>query len=230
MLGDTDFNSQTYLSKLIQDYKEGIFELNVLGSQKYLIGETQEACLNENNWQVTRIKDLRNENISLSESLLRDADLIAFDVGAIQKEYMPYWSNVNVNGFTGYEACQLAWYAGVSDAVKVFCVQEFNPEVDETGKGAMLCAEMLWHFLEGISQEMSVLPSEESGEFKICVVHLQDFGIDIRFYSNRVNNRWWIEVPWKNGKKMLACDKKDYLLAQSGEWPDRWWRFFQQDS
>ncbi|MGQ1787926.1 arginase family protein [Saccharicrinis sp. GN24d3] len=225
----SDFSGQTFLTKLAKDYNENIYELNLIGGQKYLIGESQDAKLADLHWECTRLRDIRNENMAAAEPLLRDADLVSFDVGAIQKEYMPYFSNINVNGLTGYDACRLAWYAGVGDSLKVFCLQEYNPKLDKSGKGAMLCAEIIWHLLDGISQNMSGLTMEGVGGCKISVVHLQDFDIDIRFYSNRVNNRWWIEVPWKNGVKMLACDEKEYLLAKNGELPDKWWRFFQND-
>ncbi|WP_027473324.1 arginase family protein [Saccharicrinis fermentans] len=228
-LGRGDFNAQTFLTQLGNDFVDNIFQLNLLGIQKYLVGESQEIQLDDLHWEYIRLKDIRNENILAAEPLLRDADLVSFDVGAIQKEYMPYFSNMNVNGLTGYDACRLAWYAGVGDRLKAFCLHEYNPQMDKSGKGAMLCAQIIWHLLDGMSQNMRQLSSLEAEQCKISVVHLQDFDIDLRFYSNRVTNRWWIEVPWKNGVKMLACEEKDYLFAKNGELPDKWWRFFQKD-
>ena len=46
--------------------------------------------------------------------------------------------------------------------------------------------------------------------------------------TNRLNDRWWIEVPWKESVRMLACSKKEYELTQNGNLPDKWWRFFQK--
>ncbi len=224
-----DFCSQTFLSQIEKDCKDTIMELNLMGIQNYLVGESQENKITELDWECTRLKQLRDENICSSEPLLRDADLVSFDVGAIQKENMPYFTNINVNGFTGVEACQIAWYAGVGERLKVFCLQEYNPNIDNSGKGGMLCAEIIWHLFDGMSQCIKDIPSESASAYKISVVHLQDFDVDIRFYLNRVNNRWWIEVPWKSDVKMLACDKKDYLMAQSGELPDKWWKYFRKD-
>ncbi|WP_066632222.1 arginase family protein [Labilibacter marinus] len=229
-VGGTDFSSQTFLSQVEQDCGERIFEVNVLGGQKYLIGESQENHLYNLNWHCTRLKDLRNENINSAEPIMRDANVISFDVGAIQQNNMPYFTNSNVNGFTGYEACQLGWYAGVSNKIEAFAVQEYNPEVDDSGKGGMLCAQIIWHFFDGMSQGIRQVESELINKCKISVVYLQDFGVDIRFYTNREDNRCWVEVPWSDQIKIIACDQKDLLQAQNGDLPDKWWRFFQLDS
>ncbi|TLX70957.1 hypothetical protein E9993_21495 [Labilibacter sediminis] len=223
-----EFSSQTFLSQIREKYHNNVFELNVLGIQKYLVGESQEQLMNESYWEVVRLKDLRDKNISRIEPYLRDADLVSFDVGAIQQNYMPYYSMININGFNGFEACQTAWYAGMSDSLKCFSLQEYNPLLDKTKEGGALCAQILWHLLEGISVKVSDIPSEDSNSYKISVVHLHEFDVDIRFYTNRVNKRWWIEVPFEEKVRMLACDEKDYLLAQHGELPEKWWRFFQR--
>jgi len=224
----SDFSAHTYLSELGKQCNQTIFELNILGAQKYLIGESQEKEMIKLGWDTVRLGELRGENISNAEPFCRDADLISFDVGAIEQSYMPYSSTININGFAGFEACQLAWFAGAGAAVKAFCMHEYNPIVDKTGKGAMLCAEIIWHFLEAISQHIREIPLESSQLYKISVVHLHDYGLHIRFYSNRANKRWWIEVPWKNEVKLLACNKKDFLMAQSGELPDKWWKFYKK--
>ncbi|SMO62372.1 Arginase family enzyme [Saccharicrinis carchari] len=226
----TDFSAHTFLSELGAHYNKDIFELNILGAQNYLLGESQVSKMNRLGWECVRLKELRGENIDCAEPFCRDAELFCFDVGAIQQSYLPYYSNININGFTGYEACQLAWYAGAGATSKAFCLSEYNPTIDKTGKGSMLCAEIIWHFLDAKSQYTREIPKEHMQEYKISVVHLHDFDVHIRFYSNRLNNRWWIEVPWKNGIKLLACSKKDYLKAQSGELPDKWWKFYKKQN
>ena len=85
-------------------------------------------------WELVRLGDIRNENIKYTEPFLRDADVVGFDVGAVQSAYMPYYKNINVNGLTGYEACQIAWYSGLSDKLKFFCLQEYNPSIDKDNK------------------------------------------------------------------------------------------------
>lgn len=226
--GGSDFSAHTYLSELGAQCNETILELNLLGAQKYLIGESQEKEMAKFGWETIRLRELRGRNIVDAEPYCRDAELFSFDVGAIRQSDMPYFSNVNINGFSGVEACQLAWFAGAGAAVKAFCIQEYNPIVDKSGKGAMLCAEIIWHFIDAISQHSREIPSEASQLYKIFVVHLHDFDVHIRFYSNRVNKRWWIEVPWNNKVKLLACNKKDFLMAQNGELPDKWWKFYEK--
>ncbi|MCW3806770.1 arginase family protein [Plebeiibacterium marinum] len=227
-VSESDYSSKSVLSQLKSNIGKSIFELNVIGVQKYLVGTSQEDQMNELYWDMVRLGEVRNDNIQQVEPLLRDADLVGFDVGAIQESYMPYYSNINVNGFTGYEACQIAWYAGMSDNLKFFCLQEFNPDFDDKEKGAGLSAQIVWHLLEGISQKIIDVPNIDSESYKIFIVHLHNFSEDIRFYTNRVNDRWWIEVPWKEDVRVLACSKLDYELTQGGNMPDKWWRFFQK--
>ncbi len=226
----SDFSSKTILSYLHSEFSKYIFELNVLGVQKYFISESQEAKMDEKRWELVRLGEIRNENIKYTEPYLRDADVVGFDVGAIQTSYMPYYNNLNVNGLTGYEACQIAWYSGMSDNLKFFCLQEYNPAIDNGSKGAVLCSQMIWHFFEGLSLKQTEQPSIESENYKIFVVHLHNFNEDIRFYNNRLNDRWWIEVPWKESVRLLACSKKEYEETQMGNLPDKWWRFFQKGS
>ncbi len=225
---EADFSAQSYVSYVKEKFEKKIFELNILGVQKYYVGESQENLLREVFWEIVRLGDLRKENISLSEPYLRDAELVSFDVGSIQSDYMPYYNNININGFTGYEACQMAWYSGMSDCLKFFMIQEYNPEHDTTHKGAALCAQMLWHLFEGISLKTNEVPDIDSENYKIFVVHLHNFNEDIRFYTNRVNNRWWIEVPWKESVRMLACSEMEYFETRNGNLPEKWWRFFQK--
>ncbi len=227
-IADMDFSSKTVLSHLKSEYGDSIFELSVLGLQKYFIAESQEQQMNDMYWEMVRLGDVRNENIRYAEPYLRDADVVGFDVGAIQSSFMPDFKKINVNGLTGYEACQIAWYSGLSDNLKYFCLQEYNPTIDVDKRGSVLNAQILWHLLEGNSLKNTEIPSVESENYKIFVVHLHNFNEDIRFYTNRVNERWWIEVPWKDSVRLLSCSKEDYDDTQKGNLPDKWWRFFQK--
>jgi len=226
---DDDFSSQTFLTRMKLKYISNIFNLSVIGVQKYYIGDSQERFMDECNWDIIRLRDVRDQNISSVEPYMRDSELVSFDVGSIQGVYMPYYSKCNVNGFSGFESCQIAWYAGVSDHLKCFCLQEYNPQLDVLGKGGILCAQVLWHLFEGMSLKMSDKPSLGSNNYKIFLVHLHEFGIDIRFYTNKANNRWWIEVPFGIDVRLLACSESDFLLSQNGELPERWWKYFYKD-
>ncbi len=226
----SDFSSKTILSFLKDEFSQRIFDLNVLGIQKYFIGKSQEEEMNKMGWGMIRLGDIRNENIKEVEPYLRDADVVGFDVGAIQNSYMSYYNRLNVNGLTGYEACQIAWYAGMSDNLKFFNLQEYNSTIDIDNKGAVLCAQMLWHLLEGVSLRITEDPNIESENYKIFVVHLHNFNEDIRFYNNRLNGRWWLEVPWKESVRLLSCSKKEYEQTQKGNLPEKWWKFFQKGS
>jgi len=223
-----EFSSKSFVSIIKDELSDGIIELNLLGGQNYFIGNAQEVIFYNESWDIVRLKDLRGEGIIQSEPYLRDANIVSFDVGAIQCDFMPYYTSLNVNGFTGYEACQMAWYSGMSNELKVFSLNEYNPQIDKTGKGAIIYSEIIWHVLEGVSSKSIDVPSEESEIYKIFIVHLHNFNQDIRFYNNRYNQRWWIEVPWKEGVRLVSCSEKLYQDTQKGELPEKWWKYFQK--
>jgi arginase family enzyme len=226
--GDADYSSQSFLTQLKLELGASVFDLNVLGVQKYLVGESQEREMDALGWEYVRLRDLRNEHINHAEPYLRDAEVVSFDVGAIARSYMPYHAPMNSNGFNGYEACQMAWYAGMSDHLRFFGLHEYNPQYDTNSIGGGLCAQMIWHVLEGMALKTNDVPSVESENYKIFVVHLHNFSEDIRFYTNRVNHRWWIEVPWKDSVRLISCSENEYMQTRDGSMPEKWWRFFQK--
>ncbi len=189
---------------------------------------SQEEKLEKAGWGASRLKDFRGEKIRYAEPYLRDANMVCFDVGAVESSYVNLYNGSNVNGFTGYEACQLAWYSGMSKNANFFCLQEFNPDVDIKGKGELLSAEILWHFLEANSLGIKEYASGDSVDYKIFVVHLHNFNEEIRFYKNRYNERWWMEVVFEDQKKIVSCSEEDYKKAKEGEMPDKWWRHYKK--
>ncbi len=223
-----DFSSKNFIDMLVCSCEGNIFDLCFLGLQNYFVGTSQEEKIEKENWGISRLKDLRGEKIRNAEPYLRDANIVSFDVSSVESSYVNLYNGSNVNGFTGYEACQLAWYSGMSKNADFFCFHEFNPDMDTKGKGELLSAEILWHFLEANSLGIIDKPSEGSANYKIFVVHLHNFNEEIRFYKNRYNERWWMEVVFQNERKIMSCSEEDYKKAKDGELPDKWWRHYKK--
>ncbi len=224
----SDFTSKNYLEKVLESCDSRLEDWSILGLQKYFSGPGQEDFVENNKGELIRLRDLRGEKIVEAEPFLREANIVSFDVGAVECAYVNTINGLNVNGFTGEEACQLAWYSGMGCDCNFFCFHEFNPEIDNSAKGEVLSAQILWHFVEANSCALRELPLDNISIYKTFVVHLHNFNKDIRFYKNKHNNRWWMELEYEDYKKIVACSETDYKIACSGDVPEKWWRSFKK--
>jgi hypothetical protein len=127
------------------------------------------------------------------------------------------------NGLLSNEICQLAWYAGLSDRLKGFGLFEVNPDNDnDLSAGVALSAQTVWHFIDGVSMRYNDYPVKDIESYNIYIVHLDDYGMDIRFFNNAVNGRWWVEVPGDDEKSIISCNEDDYKKSVTNEIPEKW--------
>src|SRR5690606_41527251 len=84
-----------------------------------------------------------------AEPVIRAADMVSFDIGAIRASEAPGNANAVPNGLFGDEACQLARYAGMSDKRSSIGFYEFNPTFDPMDQTAMLVSQVIWCFIAG---------------------------------------------------------------------------------
>jgi len=90
------------------------------------------------------------DNLHEMEPFIREADMLSFDIGAIQKQYCPGNPISQVFGLSGEEACQLTWYSGLNAKMSSVGIYEYYPQYDdESFKTASVIATMLWYFIEG---------------------------------------------------------------------------------
>ena len=219
--------SNNYLREILYCDSRSI-DLTMLGMQKYYYGSYQESFLSEIFVDLLRLKDLRGDQISLIETPFRDSEAIAFDVSAISSSSMPAYFQPRPNGFTALEACLIGWYAGLSTEIKSFGIYEFNPNFDRDNLGGALVAEVLWHYILGISNKSKYFSLKDVTSFQKFNVHLKSYDVFINFFNSTDGLRWWMEVVDSEGFSIVSCDKSDYYGAIQGEMPKKWWRYFQR--
>ncbi len=215
------YTSESFLTKL-----DGNFLINLLGVQGYYLGETQSQFLEKEGWYVSRLRDIRGDNISFIEPSLRDTHCLCFDIGAINSPNIKHYNGLNVNGFSALDACQIMWYAGQSDVMKSCYLSEFSAGINAV-EGEVLMAQMVWHFIEGVSLRNYCRPEGNSNNCKIFIVHLQDYGLDLRFYKSKGSNKWWVALPNSKKEKIIACSEAHYESAKNGEIAPYLWRYVQ---
>ena len=233
-LGLSDqITAENYISKIISDHSKQLFNYSNLGYQSYLVSQADIDLMNRLFFDSYRLGEIR-ENINHMEPVLRDSDMVAFDMSSVRQAESPGNINRGPNGLYADEVCQLAWYAGMSPKVSSFGLYEVNPDMDRDGQTAHLAAQIIWHYLDGASGlkiEHNIQKLNESDKYFVDVDVLEH---KITFIHESESNLWWMEVPYPEGKDdqsiLLACNKDDYIKASQGEIPDRLWKTYQKIS
>lgn len=201
--------------------------LRLLGLQAYFSpSDKTDDLLKKHGGLQLPLGDLR-ENIRESEPMLREADVISFDFGALKAHEAPGQQRLSPNGLYGEEACQLAWYAGMSTKLNMTGIFGYSPSLDLQRWGAVMAAQVGWYFLKGATVQKDEEPTGEASEFLHFMVPVEGVDEPIVFLKHPVTGRWWMEVNSKKNEEVrIACSENDYLLAQKNEIPERWIRYW----
>jgi arginase family enzyme len=220
-----ELDSFNYLNNIIYNHKSSINHFINIGYQTYLNDQQAINRLLKRRSELIRIGDVR-QAIHLTEPLLRDSDVVVFDISAVRQSDAPGTLNPSPNGFYGEEICLLSRYAGISDKLKVFGLFEVNPDFDIRFQTTGLAAQIIWFFLEGFTQkqyEAPVINDNNSGRFIKYHVRVTDLDDDLIFIKSNLTDRWWIEIRTENDENTyIACSHEDYYKANRNEVPDRW--------
>ncbi len=221
-----------YLNRIVMHQPNYLFNYSNIGHQRYYSDADLLELMERMYFDMHRLGEI-NPKPSDAEPILRNADLVSFDVSAIRASDCGSSSGAGVNGLYAEVACQLCRYAGMSDKLSSFGLYEYNPELDPRGFGAELCAQLLWHFIEGVSQRKGDYPAGTKDDYLRYIVTMADH--ELVFYKSPLTNRWWMEVPYPStgGNRYLRhhivpCTYEDYQLSTNEEMPDRWWKTFQK--
>lgn len=219
------FHSRNYLTRIFKQLPN-LFQFSLVGYQNHLVGE---KLINKipDVAEHLRLGMLR-KNFTGAEPLMRNSDVLSFDMGALKFSEAPGTHQKNPNGLRGEEACQLARYAGTSDRLKVFGLFETIPDDDQKGSTVKLAAEIIWYFLEGckIRKNEANFTNENKTVYK---VEVDDLDQPIVFFYDQETNRWWFEINSMAGETaVIACSEEDYKLAASNEIPGKWLDYIQK--
>lgn len=223
-------NHQSFLSHVILKKPYILFNYCNLGYQTYFVNQEEIDLMERMFFDVHRLGHLRGQ-IAEAEPMLRDADLVSFDLSAVRQSDAPANAQHSPNGFSGEEACALSRYAGISDKVSSFGIYECNPQFSDDGRTSHLAAQMIWYFLEGLYHRKGDYPLATKDDYEKFIVLVDDGEHELTFYKSPFSGRWWIEVPLKQDGKLsherhqlIPCSYRDYEEAVRNEIPDRWWR------
>ncbi len=220
----TDMAS-SYLTRIIIEEPNNLFNYSVVGYQTYYNAQEEIDLMDKLFFDGYRLGEVSG-NISVSEPVFRDADIISIDLTSIQSSNSGNLVTFTPNGFNGKEICSLSRYAGLSDKVSLFGIFNHNNSKQES----ILIAQIIWYFIEGYQYRSNEYPfSIKDNYFKYIVLLDNE---ELVFYKSDKTERWWIEVTQlinsdtkKHKHTLLSCSYEDYLSAIDKKIPERWWKF-----
>lgn len=229
-----ELNSQSYLSHIILHKPNFLFNFSNIGYQTFLVDQSAVDLMKNLYFDLFRLGVSQGKMADI-EPVVRNADMLSFDISAIRQSEAPANANATPNGFYGEEACQIARYAGISDKLSCIGFYELNPLYDRNGQTAHLLAQMIWYFIDGYYHRINDSPLADNDNFIRYNVQLSHYPDGIIFFQSKKTDRWWMEVKCSDEIRLkyrrhylVPCSYQDYKLACENEMPDRWWQTYQK--
>ncbi len=223
---EDELNSRSYLSKIVMDQPNNLFNFSNIGYQTYFNSQEEMDLLNSlffDSYRLGEVKDIR-----VVEPVLRDADIVSIDISSVRQSEAPANNNCSPNGFYGEDICAISRYAGISDKVTSFGIYEYNPKYDTHNQTAHLIAQMIWYFIEGVNFRAKDYPYCTKENYQKFIVLVEDDD-PINFYKSDKSGRWWMEINISTNNKykrhaLIPCTYQDYIEATDQKIPERWYK------
>ena len=227
-IDDELISSHSYMSKIITDKPNNLFNFSNIGYQSYFNAQEEVDLMERLFFDAYRLGEVAND-LALAEPVLRNAHMVSLDARAVRASEMGLANSFSPNGFSGREICTIARYAGISDKVSLFGIFEMenNPQSQQ------LVAQIVWYFIEGINYRINESPYSKTDDFLRYTVPTEEE--ELVFHKSQLTQRWWIEVPSiftshtkANTPALLPCTEKDYLDACNQNIPERWFKAYKK--
>ena len=215
--GESRIRSENFLMEMLTSEPNMVKHYNHIGFQSYFVHPRMLETLDKLRFDCYRVGSAKEEMEEM-EPVLRNTDLLSFDINAIKYADSPA-SQGSTNGFSGEEACTLTRYAGLSRQISSLGIYGYSPELDINNLSARQIAQMLWYYIDGKSRSKLEASLEDRNNFN--EYHSSFTEVDTVFLQSKKTGRWWMQLP---DKKFIACSHNDYLTASNNQIPERWLR------
>jgi hypothetical protein len=216
--------AETYLSRIILEEPNNLFNFNNIGFQMYLNAQEEIDLMEKLYFDRIRLGEV-NQNIKVVEPILRESEIVSFDLNAVKSSSSGCSEPFQPNGFDSIEACAIARYTGISE--KNLCFSLFHHNNNKNF--SLLIAEMIWYYIEGLHYKLIENPYINSNKFTKYIVPFEDE--NYIFFKSNSTEKWWIEINIdynhnnKNKKPTLfSCSEEDFHKIQQGEIPEKLWK------
>ena len=214
---DSPYANDNFLMEMLTDEPNFIHHYNHIGFQSYYVHPQMLETMDRLRFDCYRVGSVK-ENIEEMEPVIRNCNLLSFDISAIANAFAPA-NTLSSNGFDGEQACVLMRYAGMSPNINTIGIYNYFPEQDRDNLTAKQIAQMIWYMLDGRSRGRKEAALDEKDSFN--EYHTAFAEVETTFLQSKKTGRWWMQLP---DRHFIACSYKDYMLASSNEIPERWLR------
>ncbi|QXP61286.1 formimidoylglutamase [Olleya sp. HaHaR_3_96] len=234
-LGDTSkpINNTNFVGKIVLEQPYNLFNYSIIGYQTYFNSQEEIDLMDRLYFESYRLGEVSND-ITLVEPVMRDANIVSVDLGALKASEVSLRQKVSPNGLDGKEICAVARYAGISNKVTSFGIYEYKPSQDDEIT-AMLVSQMIWYFIEGVNCRVKDDDFSNDDNHQKFITLAESH--ELIFYKSTKTGRWWIEIPFLanvNNKlkkhTLLPCTHQDYIDACNDIIPERWYKAYQKNS
>lgn len=217
-------DADCYMNPIALSGDSRIFQLGLIGYQRHFLPVRIQQFIQDQHYDILRL-GAAIQQLSETEPIIRNADLFGLNAAALRSDQMPGVAVPSPSGFSVEEACQMSYYAGISDKLKGFYLLGYAVEQDQRMQTAMAMAEMLWYFMDGFYQRKGDYPASSEGLIEY-IVELKRYDYQLTFWKSKFSGRWWIQVPVSVRQRdmrhrLIPCSYEDYKLAIKDELPDR---------
>jgi arginase family enzyme len=214
---ESPFQHENFLLDMLTGEPNHLRHYNHIAFQSYYVHPRMLETIDKLRFDCYRVGSVK-ENIEEMEPVIRNSQMLSFDISAIANAYAPA-NTASPNGLNGEEACVLLRYAGMSHSISSIGIYGYNSKQDKEELTAKQISQMLWYLLDGRSRSTREASLDEKELF--TEYHTAFAEVETIFLQSKKTGRWWMQLP---DKKFIACSYKDYLLASSNEIPERWLR------
>ena len=228
-LGDVEapIRNNSFMGKIVVDKPYNLSNYTSIGYQTYFNSQDEIDLIEKLFFDACRLGEV-TAKMEIVEPLMRDADLVGIDLGAVNAAALGNPHLPSPNGFDGKELCALARYAGISDKVSSFGIFEYTAAHNYSVCN-MLVAQALWYFVEGVNYRRNEYSPSTQENFTKYQVPIDDEVLV--FYKSPLSGRWWIEIPIEyqmnnnlTRNTLLPCTEEEYLDACNQIMPERWYK------
>jgi formiminoglutamase len=214
---DSVLPADNFLMELLCGSPNYVKHYSHIGFQSYMVHPHMLETIDKLHFDCFRVGKVK-ENIEEMEPVLRNANMLSFDIAAIQNAHAPA-NRITPNGFTGEEACTLMQYAGLSNNISSIGLYGYIPKDDVHQLTAKQASHMLWYVMDGVYKSKQEAELDNANEFN--EFHLAFADVQTSFLQSKRTGRWWMQLP---DSKYIACSQSDYIIAASNDIPERWMR------
>ena len=129
--------------EMLTDEPNFIHHYNHIGFQSYYVHPRMLETMDKLRFDCFRVGKVK-EFIDEMEPVLRNSNMLSFDICAIAHAYAPS-NHLSPNGLSGEEACAIMRFAGLSPNINSIGIYGYIPENDEHDLTAKQIAQMLWY-------------------------------------------------------------------------------------